>query len=226
MVAPWASPSTRRSASAWIEMNSDGLALPRQLHPLAQRHEGVVGARHHHAVFPGFLELVAQQQREFEHQRLFGDVAAGRPGAVVDAAVAGIDHDDRPRIALGRRIGRELAGRLQRGRRPAVERERAHEGVAVDRDQVEHQSGRLAFGGVEHEGLVDPHRLGQVEHDARAALHDQPEPVRLDQPAALLARPGRQLERHLRDVDHHAVGIGQREGAQIDLAREIDTKRT
>ena len=140
---------------------------------------------------------------------------------MVDAAMAGIDHDDRPRIALGRRIGGEFAGRLQRGRRPAVEREGAHEGVAVDRDQVEHQSGRLALGGVEHEGLVDPHRLGQVEHDARAALHDKPEPVRLDQPAALLARLGRHLEGHLRDVDHHAVGIGQRESAQIDLAREV-----
>ena len=86
-----------------------GLTLPRQLHPLAERHERVVGARHHHAVFAGLLELVAQQQREFQHQRLFRDVAARRPGAVVDAAVAGIDHDDRPRIALGRRIGREFA---------------------------------------------------------------------------------------------------------------------
>ena len=60
--------------------------------------------------------------------------------------------------------------------------------------------------------------LRDVEHDARAALHDQAEAERLDQAAAALAGLGRQLERHLRQVDHHAVGIGEREGAQIDLA--------
>ena len=198
-----------------------GLTLPRQLHPLAERHEAVVGPRHDHAIFSGFFELIAQQQREIEHQRLFRDVAARRPGAVIDAAVTGIDHDDRPRIALGRRIGVEFAGRLQSRRRPAVERERAHEGVAVDGDQIEHQPGRLAFGGVEHEGLVDPHRLREVEHDARAALHDQAEAVRLDQPAPLVPGLGRQLEGHLRDVDHDPVGIGQREGPQIDLAGQV-----
>ena len=87
--------------------------------------------------------------------------------------------------------------------------------------QIDHQPRRLAGRGLEHEGLVDPHRLADIDHDARAALHDQAEAERLDQAAAGLAGLGRQVERHLRQVDHHPIGIGEREGAQIDLLREI-----
>ena len=75
--------------------------------------------------------------------------------------------------------------------------------------------------GVERKRLLDLHRLADVEHDARAALHDEAEAERLDQPPAVLAGLGRQVEGHLRQVDHHAIGVGEREGAQIDLAREI-----
>ena len=60
-------------------------------------------------------------------------------------------------------------------------------------------------------GLVDVH------DDARAALHDEAEAERLDQAAAVVAGVGRQAERHLRQVDHHAVGIGERERPQFDL---------
>ena len=105
-----------------------------------------------------------------------------------------------------------------------VERDRAHETVAVGRGQIEHQAGRLIAGGVEHEGLVDPHRPLGVEHDARAALHDQAVAERLDQAAALLAGLGRQLEGDLRQVDHHAIGIGEREGGDVDLLGEVDDK--
>ena len=85
-------------------MNSQACRERAMAHALGERHEGVVGARHHHAVFAGLLDLVAQQQREFEHDRLF-ELAAGGARAVVDAAVAGIDDDQRPRVGLFVRRG-------------------------------------------------------------------------------------------------------------------------
>ena len=144
-----------------------------------------------------------------------------RHGAVVDAAMAGIEHDDRARIALAAPA---------RARRAPVVAARggwlfsASARMKVSRSIAARSSTSRAgwpAGGVEHEGLVDPHRLRQVEHDARAALHDEAEAERLDQAAAGLAGLGRQLEHHLRQVDDHAIGIGEGEGAQIDLAREI-----
>ena len=79
-------------------MNSDGLVGAREAHPLVERDEGVVAARHRHAVFAGLLQLVAQHQAEGEHDVLLV-LPAARLGAAIDAAMAGIDHDQRPRIA-------------------------------------------------------------------------------------------------------------------------------
>ena len=141
-----------------------------------------------------------------------------RHGAVVDAAMAGIEHDDRPRIAWSRRLALAVARR--RGC-AAARLSSASARMKASRSVAARSSTSRAgwpSRGIEHEGLVDPHRLGQVEHDARAALHDQAEAERLDQAAAGLAGLGRQLEGHLRHVDDHAIGIGEREGAQIDLA--------
>ena len=123
-VAPCASPSPRGSASAWIETNSDGLARARNAHPLGERHEGVVAARHRDAILAGLLDLVAQQQREFEHDRLF-HLAARRLGAGVDAAVAGIDARS---AGAGRRSAwpaRLPAGGLRAARRGCRARSRA-----------------------------------------------------------------------------------------------------
>ena len=103
-----------------------------------------------------------------------------------------------------------------------VLRDRAQETLAVGRRQIEHQPRRLAVAGGEREGLVDPHRALGVEHDARAALHDQPVAERLHQAAALLAGLGRQLEGDLRQIDHHPIGIGQGEGREIELLAEVD----
>ena len=94
--------------------------------------------------------------------------------------------------------------------------------LAVDGCEVEHQAGRLVVGGIEHECLLDAGRAREIEHHARAALHHQAETERLDQAAPLLPGLGRKLEGDLRHVDDHPVGIGEREGADIDLLAEID----
>ena len=41
-----------------------------EAHPLVERHEGVVVARHRHAVFAALLQFVAQHQAESEHDVL------------------------------------------------------------------------------------------------------------------------------------------------------------
>src|SRR5262249_51841713 len=50
----------------------------------------------------------------------------------------------------------------------------------------------------------------------------QAETERFDQAAARLPGLGRELERDLRHVQHHPVGIGEREGADVDLLGQID----
>ena len=89
-------------------------------------------------------------------------------------------------------------------------------------DEVEHQPRRLAVDCASSTNALSIRTgLLDVEHDARAALHHEAEAERLDQPAAALAGLRRQLEGHLRQVDDHAIGVGEREGAQVDLAREV-----
>ena len=134
--------------------------------------------------------------------------------------MAGIEHDERPRIGG---IGLRHASRADASARAEffVERDFAQETVAVGRDQIEHQPRRRAVGRIDDKGLVDARRLGQVEHHARAARHHQPEAERLDQPSPALAGLRRQLKRDLRDVEDDAIGIGQRKDVQIDLAVEI-----
>ena len=87
--------------------------------------------------------------------------------------------------------------------------------------QIEHQPRRLPAIGRQHEGLVDLHRAFGIEHDARAALHDEAETEGLDQPAPLLAGLVGQLEGDLRHVDDNPVGIGEREGGDIEFLREV-----
>ena len=200
-------------------MNSAAWRARAKCDALAERHEGVVGAGHGDAVFAGAFDLVAQHQREFEDDGLLHLPARG-PGAVVDAAMAGIDHHQRSRIAAGL----ALRGRLRRTdlRRAVLERDGAHERLAVGRGELEHEAGRLIVGGIDHEGLVDARGARQIDDDARAALHDEAEAECLDQAATHLPRLGRKLERDLRHVDHHPVRIGEREGVDVDLAVQID----
>src|SRR5205085_2395208 len=110
-----------------------------------------------------------------------------------EAAVARIENHERAGVArFGRAVVIDLGGLGPP--RPALEREVAHEGLAVDRDEIEHQAGGLTIDGFQREGLVHPDRTRGVDDDPRAALHHQAEAERLDHPAATLAGPWRQLE--------------------------------
>src|SRR5690349_10538725 len=71
----------------------------RQLDAVGERYESIVAPRHHHAVFSGLLELLSKLMSELEHDGFFG-VPRRRDGSTVDAAVARIEHDQRPWIAV------------------------------------------------------------------------------------------------------------------------------
>ena len=79
--------------------------------PLAERDEAVVFAGENHAKAVAFAQFRAQNLGEFEHQEFFHRVVAAQ-GAGIDAAMAGIEHNERfftRRIPLrwrGRRGGR------------------------------------------------------------------------------------------------------------------------
>ena len=103
-----------------------------------------------------------------------------------------------------------------------LQRDVAQEARPVDGGKIEHQPRRLAGGGGKHKGFFTSTGLGGVEHDARAAAHDQAVAVGGDQAAAVLAGALRQLEGDLRQVDHHPVGIGEREGGDVDLAGKVE----
>ena len=136
--------------------------------------------------------------------------------------MAGVEHDQRPRIGGLGGVPVALLGGIGRTPRPVLQREVAQERLAVDRGQIEHQARRLAVDGVEHEGLVDAHRPRRVDHDARAAGHDEAEAERLDEAAPALAGPWGEVEHDLRQVDHHPVGVGEREGGHVESLRQVD----
>jgi len=106
--------------------------------------------------------------------------------------------------------------------RTVRQRDVAHEAGAIGRDEIEHQARRLTFGCVEHERLFKTHWSLCIEHDAGAALHDQAVAKSLYQTARLLGRLGGKLESGLRQIDHHAIRVGEREGGDVYLAAEID----
>jgi hypothetical protein len=79
----------------------------------------------------------------------------------------------------------------------------------------------LSSGRVEHIGICDSGRAGQVKHDPRTAGHDQAVAERLDQPAPRAAGSGRKLKADLRDIHDHPIWIGQRKSAKLDGLVEI-----
>ena len=131
-----------------------------------------------------------------------------------------VEHDQWTRIGvLG--IMLRLAGRMGPPR-PVIERKIAQEGVAVRRNEIEDEPRRLAIDRIDDEGLFDADWSGSVQHDARATLHYEPEPIGLDQAPAALADPGGHPERHLRQVDHDPVGIGQGEGVHLHAFAQVE----
>src|SRR5262245_64187910 len=132
-----------------------GLARTGELHALSERNECIVVAGHEYAVLAGLFYLVAQQQRKLQDDGLL-HLSARRPRPVVDAAVAGIDHDQRAGISI--RFDLDLRVPLAPLWRPTIEREVAHEGVAVRRRQMPHKTRATLVSRIENEGQVDMSR--------------------------------------------------------------------
>jgi hypothetical protein len=192
--------------------------------------EGVVRPGHDDAILARLLEPVAQRQAKTQHQILFHDVVAAGLGAVVDAAMTGIDHDHRPFVRRRRRRGwrvRPCNGGVGLGDPgpqfgPVFGRQRLDKGGAVDLFEFEHQPRRLAVGRLQHIGFGDLGRSGQVEHDPRSARHDETVAERLDQSPPASAGSGRKLEIDLGQVDDHAIGVRQGKGPKLDRLVEIE----
>ena len=204
-------------------MNSAALRAARETHALGERNKTVVRARHCHSVFSAAFKLLAQAPARKPARCPFPALRrtlSCRCRCRRDRDPSTINGRASPSALTGGSLG--FARGIVGGSR--LQRNVAHEAGAVGRRKVEHQPRRLAFRSVQHESLFDAHRPLGVEHDARAALHDQPVAKRLDQAAALLAGLGRQLEVHLRQVHHDAVGIGECKGRDVDFSTEVDHK--
>ncbi len=145
----------------------------------------------------------------------FSVCAARGHGAAIDAAVAGIE------TMTGRGSPSAAPRPRLRSRARAARLSSAMVRMKLSRSVAARSSTRRAgwpSAGGQRRRPFDPHRSLGVEHDARSALHHQAVAERLDQPPPLLAGLGREVEGDLRQVEHHAIGIGQGEGGDIDLA--------
>ena len=207
-----------------------GLVVARDAHPLGQRNEGVVRARHDHAVFAALLDAVAQAPAQIQHQIFFGLACRGL-GAVIDSAMARIDHDHGARVrpsaascrASGTAPGESASCRRSSG--PAADLANdPHEGRRGRRPQVRRPAGRLTVRGIEHVGFLDFRRSCEIDHHARAAGHNQTVAERLDQAAPASPAWAGKLETDLRNIDDDPIRIGEQEGAKIDLLVEIENK--
>ena len=191
-------------------------------HPIFQRDILVAVARHDHPIAPRRLQLVAQHFGEGEDQRLLHR-AVEAIGAAVDAAVTGIEHDDRQ--ALGERR-RRRGGRRGGRRRLVIERRGGEGGLRTGAQEKRQPRRRLATHQTPRLDAGDAGRPRQVDHHARLAGPEQAEAERLYQRVGVARhRPaGFRLEAEidLGHVEHDAVGIGDFARAGGQWGREIE----
>ena len=190
---------------------------------LVQRDEHVAVARHDHLVAGGRGKRLLDVPGDGERQVLLGDTRAG--STRVDAAMAGIDHDDWPCGQTGTRGAR------------AIVREDGTEGEGCLGDL---DGGELALAGrheLELEGEsaagVGKHdlrprhlrRTGGVDDDARLARLDQAVAEGRHEPMAGLARARRQAKRGLGKIDDDTRRVGEAARLQVGRADEGELKR-
>src|SRR5437868_15467784 len=143
----------------------------------------VIGARHHHAIPAGLLQLLAQLEGKIEHDCLLG--LAGRcDRAAVEPAMAWVDRHERTNVqALAALVAIGAHERPGGAPRLVVDCKVAQEALAIDGNEIEHEPSWLPLDRIQHERLVDPDRAGSIVHDGPAAPHHQPEAERLYEPA-------------------------------------------
>ena len=151
--------------------------------------------------------------------------ARGGDGAGIDTTVARVDDDQRllPLAAIGRR---QLIGLLHRlvglVACKLVLPLLLLEGGGGRLEKVENHASRLVLHGRQHKRLVDLHGAGDVQHDARPTGRELPVAPVADETAPGTAGAGRQTEVDLGQVDDHAIGFVEGEGAEIDLPRKVE----
>ena len=197
---------------------------------LVEFDEHVLVARHQHLVATGLLELVAKHQAEGQHHVLLDDAVLLR--ARVVPTVAGIDDDDRLEGAgrqLVRTQGRHRQRRLHVERAERRQRgclERLARGLRrSNRHDVERQTMPLAVLGRHNVSALDHHRPDHLDHDTRLAAARAAGVEGADEADRdVLLRLRGKLERGFGDVDNHAVGVREREDAELDLLGKADQK--
>ncbi len=187
------------------------LRFARALHALLQRHEGVAAAGQHRAHAGLGADALGEHAGDRERDVLLvRAVVAGRAG--IDAAVAGVDGDQkvarRWRDALGR-WRRRRGVRGDRGQLAAIG------GGELD-DQV---PSRPAIGGGHGAGAQPPIDL---EHEAQAATLARPGAHGRDGADAGRQAHAVPVERRGSQVDDHAGGVLEREHRRGDGAGEIE----
>ena len=177
--------------------------------------ERIAAARHDHAIAPVCPRGVRRRcSREAEDDLLLEGAADG-DRARIDAAVAGIDarRGDAGRVRAGAAepvavtsaAASPVSAALRKAWRSArmSSMRRSAEAAARSRRHVDPR----------HEG-----RLGELDDDAGSARREQAVAEGRNQTCSLPGRFGRQVERHLRQVDDDPVGALHGRDASGDLA--------
>ena len=135
--------------------------------------------------------------------------------------MAWVEDDDLPAAALGRRrlLGGDHGGQLLGVAFALLQVGRpARQGVEfgpIRWKQVNHHPVAEAGGWRQHQRVGDRHRLVEVDHHARIAGAELAIAIGLDGAEAGGTRRRANPPGHFRHVDHHPVGIGQHEAAQV-----------
>ena len=183
--------------------------------PVAQANEDIILPGHLHPITTGGLDLLLELHGIAQHEGLLVNPgSADRAG--IDAAVAGIDDNNRAAVTLGLGRGQRDSGLLRprQGRAGHQRRTRTGEIVlAADRLQIDDQAVAVAVVRRQGEDLLEVHGLTDVEHDPAGARSEKPISQGLYQAAALHDPPRAEAPIKGRQIDHHAKRIGQGKSA-------------
>ena len=199
---------------------------------LVELDEHVGVARHQHLVAPGGGELVAQHEAERQHHVLLHGAVSLRSGVL--ATVPGVEDDDRLVHAERARLRRHGRARHRRLQAAGAERSGAglHQGASgigklgvhhgFGWHDLEHEVCPLAVLSLLDDGLLDDHRAGDIDDDARLAGSGQAAAERFDKAGCPFTGVRGQLEHDVWQLDEHPVRVGERENLELDVAIQAD----
>ena len=136
--------------------------------------------------------------------------------------MAGIEHDERTSISVGFRRRLARLDRCALGGGTVSQCQGSHEAGTVRRNKIEDQSRWLALCRVEHEGFIETHWSLGIEHDARAALHDQAKRNAFTRPRPWSPALAGNLKVVWGRSTTTPVRIRERKDSEIDLSIQVD----